>query len=57
MQDFSVEELESQLAAELPGRHLMAALTLLGLPLVGVSGVDVNINTAGPNWLGSIGNV
>ena len=57
MQDFSVEELESQHAAELPGRHLMAALTILGLPLVGVSGVDVNINTAGPNWLGSIGNV
>lgn len=57
MEDFSVEELDSQHAAELPGRHLMAALTVLGLPLVGISGVDVNINTAGPNWLGSIGNV
>lgn len=57
MEDFSVEELDSQHAAELPGRHLMAALTVLGLPIVGVSGVDVNINTAGPNWLGSIGNV
>lgn len=57
MEDFSVEELASQHVAELPGRQLMAALTVLGLPLVGVSGVDVNINTAGPNWLGSIGNV
>ena len=57
MKDFSVEELESQHAAELPGRHLMAALTVLGLPLVGVSGVDVNVNTAGPNWLGSVGSI
>ncbi len=51
MQDFSIEELDSQHTAELPGRRLMAALTLLGLPLVGISGVDVNINTSGPGWL------
>ena len=55
MNDFSVEELDSQHTADLPGRHLMAALTVFGIPLVGVSGVDVNVDTAGPNWLGSIG--
>lgn len=54
---FTIEELESQRAAELPARDLMIALTLLGIPLVGVSDVAVNINTSGPNWLGSIGSV
>lgn len=57
MQDFSVEELDSQHTAELPGRHLMVALTLLGLPLVGVSDVAVNVDTRGPNWLGSVGSL
>ena len=57
MKDFSIEELDSQHAAELPGRHLMAALTVLGLPLVGIDGVSLNIDTRGPNWLGSIGRV
>lgn len=53
--DFSMAELESQHAAELPRRQLLAAVTVLGIPLVGVSDVGVNIDTAGPNWLGSIG--
>ncbi len=55
--DFSLEELESQHTAELPARHLMAALTVLGLPLVGVDGVNLNIDTRGPNWLGSVGSL
>ena len=55
--DFSVEELDSQHTAELPGRQLLAGLSLLGIPLVGLDGVNVNVDTSGPNWLGSIGNV
>ena len=46
---FTVEELEGQHIAELPGRDLLAALTVLGLPLAGVSGVDANIS--GPRFL------
>ena len=44
--DFSLEELENQHAAELPGRHLMAGLAL-GLPILGVAGVEVYVG-AGP---------
>lgn len=53
--DFSVEELDSQHAAVLPGRQLLVAVSLLGIPLVGLDGVNVNVDTKGPNWLGSIG--
>lgn len=56
-EDFTVEELDSQHTAELPGRQLLAGLSLLGIPLIGVDGVNVNIDTRGPNWLGSIGSV
>lgn len=55
--DFSLEELDSQHTAELPGRQLLVGLSLLGIPLIGLDGVNVNIDTKGPNWLGSIGNV
>ena len=55
--DFSLEELAGQHTAELPVRHLMAALTVLGLPLVGVDGVNLNVDTRGPNWLGSVGSL
>lgn len=44
--DFSLEELEGQHAAELPGRQLMTGLAL-GLPLVGLGGVELYIE-AGP---------
>lgn len=44
--DFSLEELEGQHAAELPGRQLMTGLAL-GLPLLGVGGVEVYVE-AGP---------
>lgn len=53
---FTVEELDSQHAVKLPARDLLAALTLFGIPLVGVSDVAVNIDTSGPGWLvGSVG--
>lgn len=55
--DFTLEELDSQHTAELPGRNLLAGISLLGLPLLGVDGVNVNLDTKGPNWLGSIGQV
>jgi hypothetical protein len=57
LNDFSIEELDGQRAAELPRRDLLIALTLFGIPLAGVSGVGVNVDTAGPNWLGSVGGV
>jgi hypothetical protein len=49
--DLTVEELESQHAAELPARDLMIGVSILGLPLVGLDGLAANINTSGPNWL------
>ncbi len=55
--DFSVEELDSQHSAILPGRQLLVAVSLLGIPLVGLDGVNVNVDTKGPNWLGSVGQV
>ena len=42
--DFSLEELEGQHTAELPGRQLMTGLAL-GLPLLGVGGVEVYVET------------
>ena len=54
----TLEELGAQGAVELPGRHLMATVSVLGLPLVGVSDVGVNVDTTGPGWLiGSVGSV
>lgn len=47
----TASELEAQQAEDLPQREQMLALTLLGLPLVGVAGVDVNVDTTGPGWL------
>ncbi len=44
--DFSLEELEAQHTAELPGRQLMAGLAL-GLPFLGVGGVELYVG-AGP---------
>jgi hypothetical protein len=44
--DFTLEELEAQHAAELPGRQLMTGLAL-GLPLLGLGGVEVYAG-AGP---------
>ncbi len=56
--DLTVEELEGQHAAELPGRDLLIGLSLLGIPLAGVDGVTINVNTTGPNWLfGSVGSL
>jgi hypothetical protein len=52
---FTQDDLEAEHTAELPARELMIGVSLLGIPLAGVDGVAVNVNTAGPNWLfGSI---
>jgi hypothetical protein len=54
--DLTVEELENQHAAELPARDLLIGISLLGIPLAGLDGLAVNVNTSGPNWLfGSVG--
>ncbi len=56
--DFTVEELDGQHAVELPARDLMIGISLLGIPLAGLDGVAVNVDTSGPNWLlGSVGGV
>lgn len=48
---FTDHELSDELAEELPARHLLATVSVLGLPLVGVSDVGVNVDTSGPGWL------
>ncbi len=54
--EMTLDELEQEYAGELPGRDLLISVSLLGIPLVGVDGVTVNLDTAGPNWLaGSVG--
>jgi hypothetical protein len=56
--DLTIDELDAQLATELPARDLLIGVSLLGIPLAGLDGVAVNVNTSGPNWLfGSVGNV
>lgn len=52
----SLAELEAQHTAQLPDRELLLNLSLLGIPLVGLDGVNINLDTAGPNWLaGTLG--
>lgn len=41
---FSPEELDRQDVVELPQRDLMIAVTVLGIPIVGLSGVDLRIS-------------
>ncbi len=52
---FTLDELDRQHAAELPRRDLLIGVSLLGIPLAGVSDVSVNVDNRGPNWLGSVG--
>ena len=55
---FTIDELESQHAAVLPSRDLLIGISVLGIPLAGVDGVSVNVDTSGPNWLfGSVGSI
>ena len=48
---FTKDELEHQEAAELPTRELLLGVSLLGIPLVGLDGVNINVDTKGPGWL------
>jgi hypothetical protein len=50
----SVEELAQEHAAELPGRDLLIGISLLGIPLMGITDVTALVNTIGPNWLASL---
>jgi hypothetical protein len=53
-----MEELEGQRAEVLPARDLLLGISVLGLPLVGLDGLAVNVDTRGPNWLfGSVGSL
>lgn len=47
--EFTVEELEGQHTAELPGRDLMLGISLLFIPIASVSGVSVDVS--GPHFL------
>ncbi len=49
--EMTIAEMENETMTELPGRELLAGISLLGIPLVGVDGVTVNISTGGPGWL------
>ena len=49
--DFDLEELEAQHAAELPERQLLTGLAL-GLPYLGIGGFDVYVE-AGPVAVGT----
>ena len=56
--EIPLAELDRQQASELPGRDLLIGISVLGIPLAGLDGVSVNVNTSGPDWLfGSIGSV
>lgn len=49
--NLGIAELRTEMAVVLPSRHLLATVSVLGLPLVGVSDVAVNVDTSGPGWL------
>lgn len=36
-------ELQQQQATELPARELMIAITLLGIPIIGLNGIELHI--------------
>jgi hypothetical protein len=38
------EDLEGQLAAELPDRELLITVTLLGIPIIGLQGINLSIS-------------
>ncbi len=44
--DLTLEELEEQHAVELPARDLMIAVTVLGIPVVGLHGVQLSLNVS-----------
>jgi hypothetical protein len=53
-EEISIEELEHENASQLPGRDLLMAVSLLGIPLLGLDPLSLAVSTAGPNWLASL---
>jgi hypothetical protein len=49
--EITMEELEVQEASELPRRELLATVSLLGMPVLGISDVAINLDVSGPGWL------
>ena len=49
--EMTIEEMENETMIELPNRELLLGISLLGIPLVGLDGVTVNVDTGGPGWL------
>jgi hypothetical protein len=43
-EDFTVEDLQREHAAELPGRDLLLGVSLLGIPLVNITGLELKIS-------------
>ena len=42
----TLADLEEQYAVELPARDLMIAVTVLGIPVVGLQGVQLSLNVS-----------
>ena len=52
-QELTIEELDSQEAAELPSRELLTSVAVLGMPLLDVSGdISVGIGASGASTVG-----
>jgi len=46
-EEIPVEELEQELASELPGRDLLMSIVLPAIPLLGFNGLTCTINASG----------
>jgi hypothetical protein len=46
-EEIPVEELEQELASELPGRDLLMSITLPAIPMLGFNGLTCTINASG----------
>jgi hypothetical protein len=42
--DFTLEELEREHAAELPGRDLLLTISVLGIPIASIDGLNITLS-------------